>query len=79
MSKHYFPAPRRKDGSVIATIGEAQRSGYVNRSEHRYAKKMEARKQKISNNFSMGVMRVIPVPPKEVIRRRKLKYWQKVA
>ena len=80
MSKHYNPAERRKDGSVIPTIGQAQREGYVNRFQMRQEKRDLARKIKLNpNNFQLGIVRNIPMPPANVLKRRKLKYWQKAS
>lgn len=81
MSKRIKPAARRKDGSVIPMIGEAQRQGYVNRFIFRQEVRDMNRKKKLNsgNRFQLGVMRDIPIPPANVLKRRKLKYWQKVA
>lgn len=80
MSKRYNPAPRRKDGSVIPTIGKAQRQGYVNRFQMRQEIRDLKRKRKLNpNNFQLGVLRNLPIPPLNVLKRRKLKYWQKKA
>jgi len=80
MSKRYFPAERDKNGNVIPKIGEAQINGYTNRWEWRRAKKEQATKhKKTGSTFSFGTMRTIPLPPANVIQRRKLKGWQKKA
>jgi len=81
MSKRYFPAKKYKDnGTAVPTIGEAQRQGYVNRFQMRQEIREQGRKIKTApNNFQMGVMRNAPIPPIQILKRRKLKYWQKVA
>lgn len=81
MSKRYFPSERYKDnGTAIPTIGEAGRQGYVNRFQWRQEKREQGRKIKTApNNFQMRASWIAPIPPMHVLRRRKLKYWQKVA
>lgn len=74
---------RFEDGTKIPVPGRAQQMGYVNRHVYREAEKEKTRKKpadKIGvNSFQMGVANIAPIPPYSVLRRRKLKYWQKAA
>jgi hypothetical protein len=68
--------------------GEAQKQGYVNRQNYRQSKYEDKRRpfntslKTYHANYQMigggsPLEGMIPVPPKSILRRRKLKGWQK--